>query len=115
MPSLIERSLPSWFSAFDCSPADRLTPRESLMTMRERNNDTIKRFENPSVSTTAVLIDTATAEWLDGIPPVLQKKMSIASRKASLCALTREITALMNCAMRRLNNAERNIGLLNSV
>ena len=112
IPRRRERSLPSLLRAFDCNPAERRTPRASRTTIREVKSDTIKRFENPSVSATAALMEIATAAWLEGIPPVRQKKTNIASRRSALRALIIVMIALMSWAMRRLNNAERNIGLL---
>ena len=52
------------------------------------NDDESKNADNmkmlvlgPWRKAIAVAIDTAKAEWLDGIPPVFQKKVSITSRK----------------------------------
>lgn len=62
----------------------------------------------------AVAIDTAKAEWLDGMPPVFQKKVRRISRK--LRARVRKIftTALRNWAVNRLKIADKKTGLVNN-
>jgi hypothetical protein len=67
----------------------------------------------PSVKAMAVAIEVARALWLEGMPPVFQRKVT----RTSWRDLERErrilMTAFRNWAVRRLLNAERNTGFLN--
>ena len=88
-------------------------PIASRMTTRAKNAENMKMLVlGPWRKAIAVAIDTAKAEWLDGIPPVFQKKVRITSRK--LWALVRKIftTALRNCAVNKLKIADKKTGLV---
>jgi hypothetical protein len=84
------------------------------MTTREKKAARIKMLvSGPWRKAMAVAMDTASAEWLEGIPPVFQKKVRMTSLKFR--AFERKIftTALRNCAVSRLKMADKNTGFEN--
>ena len=86
------------------------------MTMRAKKSDKMKRLEYPSVSKVAVLMARAVAEWLEGMPPVRQKKIIIASLKSSsFLALVSAISAFISWAPARLKKADKKIGFEKSM
>ena len=64
----------------------------------------------PSVKPMAVAIETTRALWLEGMPPVLQKKVKATSRSDFERDRRMFITALRNCATNKLHTAERKTG-----
>ena len=66
-----------------------------------------------SVKAMAALIDTAVAEWLEGIPPVFHRKVAMVSFNSGLRERRSFIMDFRNWAMRRLYRAERKMGFEN--
>lgn len=108
-----ESSFPRRLRARACWPAARRTPIASLTTTRAKQSERMKMLEfGPSVSAIAVVIDTTRALWLEGMPPVFQKKVTRTSRSDFERERRMLITDFRNCAVRRLHIAERKMGLL---
>jgi hypothetical protein len=92
-------------------PDERLTPIASRMTIRAKKRARMKMLvSGPSTKPIAVTRETARALWLEGMPPVFQKKVVRTSLKEWERYLKRLTIALMNCAVRRLKTAERKTG-----
>lgn len=74
------------------------------MTISEKNTERAKSPESgPVVNAVAVLIDTASALWLDGMPPVFHRRVARTSAKLLVLFLKRLIRAFANWAIKRLN------------
>jgi hypothetical protein len=68
------------------------------------------KFEDtPSVMPAEVAREQTSAEWLEGIPPVLQTAVSIASRTLLFLRVETEMIIFKSWEMHRLEMADRKI------
>jgi hypothetical protein len=64
----------------------------------------------PSTNAIEVVKAQTTAEWLDGIPPVLQIVISMRSRVLPFLPLNINIIVFKICAVHKAHNADKNTG-----
>ena len=87
----------------------------SRMTTKAKKNERAKISDDkPLEKATEVVIEMARALWLEGMPPVRQRRIENISLMPALRLVSNTMSALANWAEKRLNTAETNTALRNS-